>query len=192
MKGKKPLPSALKKLRGTDQPIRMNQNEAHAQLVSKMPPPPSWFSKIGKQIYRSKSTELIAQGVMSTLDIDMFVLYCHEYAIYLETSEMIATLKITIAEIYAKAKADIKQASETHKKLKDFNQAKKLIQVEMAMDIEDSQYKYSMALKENQRAWERAKSIAIEFGFTPSSRSRVSTVAKKEEMSEFEKMIKGF
>lgn len=155
MKGRKPTPSALKKMRGTDQPVRVNENEPETNTLSKMPPPPKWFGKLAKKIYRSKSKELINQGVMGTLDIDMFVLYCNEYATYIETSE-------EIAKIPYNAKLS-----------------------ESSVEV------YRRIRQQNQQAWERAKSIAIEFGFTPSARSRVTTTGKAEKLSEFEKMMKG-
>lgn len=137
MKGRKPAPSALKKARGTDQPVRMNNQAIEPGKLSKMPPAPKWFSKTAKAIYKQKSDELIAQGVMSTLDIDMFILYCHEYATYIETSEVLTKIPYTDA---------LSEASEkVHKRL----------------------------TQQNSKAWERSKSIAIEFGFTPSSRARV-------------------
>lgn len=154
MSGRKPLPTAVKKLRGTDQPVRINKNEPQTEIISKMPPAPDWFSDIAKKIYKTKSKELIAQNVMGKLDIDMFLLYCNEYATYVETSEAIK-------------KVDYEDS---------LTEASDLI--------------FKRLLKQNQRAWERAKSIAIEFGFTPSSRARVKTIGKAAELSEFEKMFR--
>jgi P27 family predicted phage terminase small subunit len=156
MKGRKPIPTALKKLRGTDQPVRINQNEAQASIVSKLPPPPKWFSPLAKKIYKTKGQELMNQNILATLDLDMFILYCNEYAIYIETSEQINEVP---------NRATISEASE------------KIL---------------NRIVRKNQRAWERAKSIAIEFGFTPSARARVKAINKKDEMSEFEKLMKGF
>ncbi len=155
MKGRKPTPTGLKKMRGTDQPIRINDHETETNVISKMPTPPKWFSKLARKIYKSKSTELINQGVMGTLDIDMFVLYCNEYATYIETSE-------EIAKIPYNAKLS-----------------------ESSVEV------YRRIRQQNQQAWERAKAIAIEFGFTPSARSRVTTAGKTEKLSEFEKLMKG-
>lgn len=155
MKGRKPTPTALKKMRGTDQPVRINKKEAESNVISKMPPPPKWFGKLARKIYKGKSQELINQGVMGTLDIDMFVLYCFEYATYIETSE-------EMAKIPYNAKLS-----------------------ESSVEV------YRRIRQQNQQAWERAKSIAIEFGFTPSARSRVTLAGKAEKLSEFEKLMKG-
>ena len=92
MKGRKPTPTALKKIRGTDQPVRMNNEELKIERIEKLPPAPSWFSKLAKKIYRGKGQELINQGIMRTLDLDMFLLYCNEYATYIETSELISKI----------------------------------------------------------------------------------------------------
>ena len=154
MKGRKPIPTALKKLRGTDQPSRINDQNQPAP-ISKMPPPPKWFSRTARKIYKTKSQELINQKVMSHLDIDMFVLYCNEYAIYIETSAEISKIP--------------------------FN----------AKITETSNEVYKRIRQQNQQAWERAKAIAIEFGFTPSARSRVNKIVVEAEKSEFEKLMFG-
>jgi len=155
MKGRKPTPAALKTLRGTDQPVRMNRNQAEPEVISKLPTPPAWLSKLGRKIYKTKGQELINQNILSLLDLDMFLLYCNEYATYLETSEEIRSVPL-------KAKL-----SEDHTEI------------------------YRRIRQQNQQAWERAKAIAIEFGFTPSARARVQTLNANNQMSEFEKMMMG-
>lgn len=153
MPGRKPTPSSIKKLRSTERPCRVNENEAEVVRIEKLPPSPSWFSNLAKRIYRRKGQELINQGIMSTLDIDMFLLYCNEYATYIETSEW-------IREIELDAEHDKAQV-----------------------------IRYKRVRQQNNQAWERCKSIAIEFGFTPSARSRVSAVGKQKELSDFEKLM---
>jgi len=152
MKGRKPTPSALKVLRGTDQPVRMNKT-TEAATISKLPPPPKWFSTTAKKIYKAKGQELINQNIMSSLDLDMFILYCNEYSIYIETSEVIA--KIPYADKLSESSAEV----------------------------------YRRIRQQNQQAWERCKSIAVEFGFTPSARSRVKAIENNNQQSEFEKLL---
>lgn len=153
MKGRKPTPGALKTLRGTDQPVRMNNDSSEPEVISKMPPPPKWFGKMARKIYKTKSQELINQKVMSMLDIDMFILYCNEYGIYIETSEIIG--KIPYQDKLSESSNEV----------------------------------YRRIRQQNQQAWERAKAIAIEFGFTPSARGRVQTLAKNDQKTEFEKLM---
>ena len=155
MKGRKPTPTALKRLRSTDQPVRINENEVSGGHISKMPPAPSWFSKMAKLIYKTKGKELMAQNIVGMLDIDMFLLYCNEYAKYIETSEQLS--KTSATDSLSK----------------------------------DDEKVYQRISRENQHAWERAKAIAIEFGFTPSARSRVNAIGKKENLSDFEKLMNG-
>ena len=138
MRGRKPTPNALKQIRGTIKPSRTNKNQMQPAALLKMPQAPRWFSAIAKKIYKQKSAELIAQGVMSSLDIDMFLLYCHEYAVYIETSAELSKTVLT----------------------------------ENLSDKQEAIYKRIQ--RQNRQAWERSKAIAIEFGFTPSSRSRVT------------------
>ena len=155
MKGRKPTPTALKKLRSTERPCRVNDQEAQPATIEKLPPAPRWFSKMAKKIYRTKGQELINMNIMGTLDLDMFTLYCNEFATYIETSEQIAQIPLNAALG--------ESSTEIYKRIR----------------------------QQNQQAWERCKNIAIEFGFTPSARSRVNTIQNKEELSDFEKLMRG-
>lgn len=155
MKGRKAIPSAMKVLRGTDQPVRMPEQENAPARVEKLPPAPKWFSALAKKIYKTKGQELINQNVIATVDLDMFLLYCNEYAAYIESSEELRKWKMTD------------------------NLG------------EDAMKRYKRLVQINKQAWERSKSIAIEFGFTPSARSRVSPLKGEKQLSEFEKMMGG-
>jgi len=73
-KGRKPTPDHLKKLRGTNQPIRM-QSQDNIERLSAVEPPKQLVSKRAKQIFRAKSDQLIRYQVLSELDIENLAIY---------------------------------------------------------------------------------------------------------------------
>jgi P27 family predicted phage terminase small subunit len=136
-KGRKPLPTAIKEMRGTVQPCRVNKNELRPDVLAKLPPVPRWFTKTQRKIYKAKGEQLRGMGVLTTLDIELFVSFCREYGNYIDSS--IELEKIPLLASLSEAQGNIvKRVS-----------------------------------KVNKESWERAKSLASEFGFTPSSRAKL-------------------
>jgi len=142
----------LKKLRGTDQPCRINHDEPEGEKITKLPHPPSWFSKLAKSIYKNKGMELINMDLLTKIDLDMFVSYCVEYATYLETSEQISKIPA------------------------------------MALLDAQSELLFQRLNKQKSSSWERAKAIATQFGFTPSSRASLK-LAPKEKKDDLETFL---
>lgn len=149
MKGRKPIPTALKVLKGTDQPCRVNKKDTSSPVVTKVPPPPRWFTKLGKKIYKDVTRQLAASKVLTPADLEMLVAYCQEYSTYLEIMEQFNTgdedRVVTVA-----TKAGIS---------KQVNPLFKIAQASL----------------------EKAKSIGVEYGLTPSSRARVNPVKEQDE-----------
>lgn len=143
MAGRKPLPTAIKKMKGTLQKCRTNKSEPVSSCVTKLPPAPKYFTASAKKIYKTKGDELIAKKILDTLDFDMFISYCIEYANYIDTS-------IELAKIPNDAQLG-----------------------------PNSEAIFNRLKLKNKQSWERAKAIAVEFGFTPSSRSRVKIAEQK-------------
>lgn len=137
-KGRKPTPTAIKQLRGTVQPCRTNPKELVLDPVSKLPNAPRWFSVTAKTIYKTKGNQLKEIGVLTVLDLELFISFCREYADYLDT------------------------AAELEK-----------IPLKAILD-EKSEQVFRRMSKINRESWERAKSLAAEFGFSPSARAKFS------------------
>jgi len=78
MAGRRPLPSAIKKLRGTDQPCRMNENEPDPEPLP--PDPPSHLSKEAKKYWKETFKLLAGVGVLPEMDGDTLSLYCETKA----------------------------------------------------------------------------------------------------------------
>lgn len=152
MKGRKATPTALKQMRGTAQPCRISQSEPQAEKITKLPAPPTWFSALAKKIYKSKGKELINMNLLGLIDLDMFLSYCNEYAIYIESSEELSKLTFD------------------------------------AVLTDENEKVYQRLIKRNSVAWDRAKTIAIQFGFTPSSRASLKITPPKQ-VDEFDKLL---
>lgn len=152
MKGRKTTPTALKTIRGTDQPCRINSQEPYSEKIIKLPPPPIWFGKLARKIYRSKGSELINMNLLGQIDIDMFLSYCVEYASYLETTEEINKLEYD------------------------------------TILTDENEKVYQRLTKRNASAWERSKTIATQFGFTPSSRASLK-LQPQQKQDDFEKFL---
>ena len=136
-KGRKPIPTAIKKIRGTNQPCRTNKNEINIDPVIKLPPAPRWFGKTSKKIYKQKGQQLQLLGVLTPLDFELFISFCQEYGNYIDTS-------IELSKVPHNASLS-----------------------------DQSEMVFLRISKINKISWERSKSIAAEFGFTPSARAKM-------------------
>jgi P27 family predicted phage terminase small subunit len=58
-----------------------------------MPPAPDWFNNYSRKIYRLKSKQLMAAGLMFAIDLEMFMIFCHEFGRYIESSEWLSDFK---------------------------------------------------------------------------------------------------
>ncbi len=149
-KGRKPTPTALKKLRGTDQPCRINPREIKVDALAKLPSAPRWFSRTQRKIYKSKGDQLRTLNVLTPLDLELFISFCREYGNYIDTSI----------------------------KLED-------VPVDSFLPPSDESI-FNRISKINKESWERAKSLAAEFGFSPSARAKlVSQIPEDPEENDF-------
>lgn len=87
-KGRKRTPDHLKKLRGTDQPIRM-QSSDNFERLSAVEPPKQLATKRAKQIFKTKSDQLIHYQVLSELDIENLAIYSNLLDEYFTCQETI-------------------------------------------------------------------------------------------------------
>ena len=87
MKGRKKVPSRIKELRGTDQPVRMNTDEVVYESITKVTVPKILKSKRARQIYKERAQVLINQKLLQQPDMDLLVAYANTYDMYLEAVE---------------------------------------------------------------------------------------------------------
>lgn len=142
-RGRKPLPTQIKKLKGTLEKSRVLDDEMTPEPVSEIPLPPEWLNDIARQEWYRVVGGLAALKMVSSLDLGMLAIYCNEMSVYIEIEEM------------------LRQKDRV-----------------MVFKHENGQLKYAQVVpyqKVADRAFEKAMKIATEFGFTPASRTRIST-----------------
>lgn len=157
MAGRKKIPEHKKKLRGTDQPCRMDKNVVATTAITTLPK--SGLKGSAKKVFELVATELFNNKLLEVVGLDLVVAYSREMALYHELmKEMEKDDEYTIKTTTKKGTTVI------------INPKRKIAESALA----------------------NAKSLAIEFGLTPASRSRVSALlaidSPKDEFTEFEEI----
>jgi P27 family predicted phage terminase small subunit len=74
--GRKPLPTAIKKLAGTYRADRANPNEPESIVLEKLPRCPAHLKGQTKEIWKRTGQRLITMRVLTEADLDAFEDYC--------------------------------------------------------------------------------------------------------------------
>jgi len=100
-KGRKTISDSQKRMKGTDQKIRLTETNAPAlPIISKLPPPKN-LSATGRKIYKSVGTLLMNLNVLNELNFPQFYQYCKETELYYDCMEQMPTTKDLIHSVYA-------------------------------------------------------------------------------------------
>lgn len=86
-RGRKPLPTSLKKLRGTFRPDRAKGNEPSVE--SAIPEPPDWLSKDALAEWRRIGPQLAAAGLLTRLDRAALASYCSAWGDLCEANRVL-------------------------------------------------------------------------------------------------------
>ncbi len=140
--GRKPLPTRLKIIKGTDQPCRMKKDEPKpkADKIIK----PFELSPVASKQWTKIVKELNAAKLLTNIDVHALALYCEAYATWTDAMQKIQTHGVVV-----KSKNGFPVQSPF------FHVANK--------------------------SFEQMKGLLVEFGMTPSSRTRVSAVDDKDD-----------
>ncbi len=134
-RGPKPVPTALKVVRGTDQPCRVKKNEPKPKTDSIKRP--FKLSHIASLQWTKVSRQLKAAKLLTNIDTHALALYCESYATYIEAKGLIREQGVVVDGL---------------------NGAEK-------------QSAYFLVAN---KAQDQMLKLMVEFGMTPSSRTRVS------------------
>ena len=145
MRGRKPVPTHLKIIRGNPGKRPLNHHEPESAAT--LPPCPAHLSADAKKEWKRVGKMLTEHGVMTELDTDALALYCSTYALWKD-----ADGRVTKMGIYYKQRST-------------------------GLIVQNPWFKPSMKLAE------RLQKLFVEFGITPSSRTRIK-IAKKEQDDE--------
>ena len=148
-RGRPAKPTALKLLEGNSGKRALNTNEPKPELFSTVPDPPKILGRIGKTEWKRLATELCRLRLLSVLDLTMLEVYCESYEQYRQAE---------------KALAD------------HFKEHKKYTVLYTNKAGHENEIPHS-ALRVRRDALDQMRSIGTEFGFTPSSRSRLRAPA---------------
>lgn len=149
MKGRKKIPTALKKMKGTDRKDRELENEMIVSHVISMPDPPLFLNEFGAAEWHKVTNELANLSMLHSVDLGMLSSYCREMGIYFE---MVEELKAG-------------QVERTYDKDGRLRASKLKPEVKIARDSLD-----------------RAIKLAVQFGFTPSSRASIQMPEQKKKV----------
>ena len=94
MRGRKPLPTSLKQLRGNPGKRALNHNEPKPKAT--MPRSPRWLSPVAKCEWRRVAGELYRLGLLTTVDQTALAAYCDCYATWRAACEDVVRQGITV------------------------------------------------------------------------------------------------
>jgi P27 family predicted phage terminase small subunit len=87
-RGRKPIPTAIKKLEGNPGKRDLNQNEPKPK--KKAPKCPMWLEAEAKKEWRRIARQLEQLGILTEVDMAGFAGYCQAYARWKEAEEFIS------------------------------------------------------------------------------------------------------
>jgi len=142
MKGRKPKPTRLKQLAGTDQPCRILKNEMSVATLAEVPNPPMELSDRGLLVWEIVGAELKAKKMLHLVDLALLAAYANEIALYQQAENTLRTGG-RVDEFYnEEGQLTRRQAKPEQKIAKD--------------------------------ALAAALKLAVQFGLTPSARTRIN------------------
>jgi P27 family predicted phage terminase small subunit len=159
--GRRPLPTAVKKLRGNPGKRKLNAAEPKVELAA--PTMPADLPKAAATEWRRIVPELKALGVLAKVDRAALAAYCHAYARWFEAEKHILEYGIIIEEPV----------------------------LLMGEPTGYTRFKKNPAVTISETAMKIMKSFLVEFGMTPSSRSRVRIEKPAGAEDPFDAYLKG-
>jgi P27 family predicted phage terminase small subunit len=152
--GRRPLPTAVKNLRGN--PGKRQPNNAEPTAVAGVPPMPK-LSREAAREWKRIVPELLRLGVLTVVDGKALAGYCHAFARWQEAEKEIKKFGLVVEEP---------------------------VLMKIDDELIDSGYvrlKRNPAVAISFEAQKVMKSFLVEFGLTPASRSRIHTKEPEKE-----------
>ena len=88
-KGRKKLPTKIKKMQGTLDVSRATNNEMQVDVCQELPAAPQWLSEIGKEEWYKVPNQLFNLQMLHQIDLQLIAAYCNEMSLYIETEIML-------------------------------------------------------------------------------------------------------
>ncbi len=160
MRGRKPKPTALRVIQGNPGKRPLPKGEPNPSLA-RSPEPPAWLDEDGRAEWERVVPELEAIGMLAVVDLAMLAAYCQHIGRMVRAERELAE---HVARAGSLMVVHVNKAG-----------AENLVP--------------HPAIKVARESAALARAIAAEFGFTPSSRVRLSTGAKEAD-DPFEEFLK--
>jgi P27 family predicted phage terminase small subunit len=141
--GRRPLPTAVKKLRGN--PGKRKLDKSEPKVPAGAPEMPRDLPRAAAREWKRILPELRQLGVLSTIDRAALAAYCHAYARWFEAEKHVRRYGVVVKEQI----------------------------LLMGVPTGYVRIKKNPAVTVSEGAMKLMKSFLVEFGMTPSSRSRV-------------------
>lgn len=152
--GRKPTPTALKKLRGNPGKRALNTSEPKFAPVSHLNPP-DWLDAVAKAEWRRVAPQLFAQDLFSEVDHALLAAYCVACSRWQQAEQLVQQQIDKAANPVAGANALELPLAMEFRTIQGY--AQQIPQIGIANSYLD-----------------KMRSLAAEFGFTPASRSRLA------------------
>ena len=150
MKGRKSLPNEIKEANGTLRKCRI-KTDLIKPSIELNADPPSELNEWGAQIYRSIMGEYSKIGLISKVDVGSLLILCNEFGTYCEADDIIKAKGLEIEEdVYNKEGEIVGSKTVSNPMLKVRNDAMK-----------------------------NYKTLCVEFGLTPASRTSLNAPTEK-------------
>jgi len=153
--GRPTKPTQLKVVQGTYREDRIPENEPQPEKVASVPKPPAYLTKYAKELWKDLADELIAQSMLTILDMPALEACCEAYGQYRAAHEAVFRPK------------DPETGKQRDRTLAEY----------MKERNSQTMPEYTAMTK----AFNTLKAYLIEFGMTPASRGRISIPNSPEE-----------
>jgi P27 family predicted phage terminase small subunit len=163
--GRRPLPSAVKKLRGN--PGKRPVNKAEPKPAMGEPQRPVGMSTAAIKEWKAIVPELARLGVLTKIDGKALAAYCMAWARWMEAEKKVVEFGILVEEPIIQRDHD------------------------GYSEIVGTRYKRNPAVSISNEAQKIMKAFLVEFGMTPSSRSRIRIENKPEDEDPVDAFLKG-
>ncbi len=88
-KGRKKIPTEIKKLQGTLVKSRTLENEMTVEQINFIPEAPDFLNDYGAAEWSTVATELQSKNMLYLVDLSLLAAYCNEMGTYLECMEKV-------------------------------------------------------------------------------------------------------
>lgn len=89
IRGAKPVPTAVKNLRGTTRPDRGSTNEPKVNALEEVPDAPDWLNAWAKDEWAIVIAWLMTIKMIGTIDLSIVAAYCQQMGIFRESEDML-------------------------------------------------------------------------------------------------------